>query len=190
MNPYIKQIESNNNLLYIKMQVQDLQIISTCIIVFATCVLAFSNLFMTNYKNNKDIDKFVLWSAGRINELEKENNELRVKLSKIKKPLSEFQEQIQKFNQEIEDIENIKNKEQVEEENEEEEEEEVDDVSEDSEDETDDGDDDDDDGDDDDEVTDDHKRESSDEESNKVPVGNTVSYRYKLRNTIRPNFTE
>ena len=147
------------------MQVQDLQLITVCIIGFAMCVSVLSNLFITSHRNNKDVE--------RIRELEEENYELRVKLAKLKKPLSELQEQIQKFNQAVEDIE-----EKVDDDVSEDSEEEFEEESKESEESDDDGDDD---------VTD-NKKESSEEETCKVPNENTVTYRYKLRSTTRPTF--
>lgn len=157
------------------MQIQDIQLLTVCVIGFTMCITVFSNLILSTYRNNKDVE--------RIKELEEENYDLKVKLAKIKKPLTELQEQIQKFNQTVQSIENDEEEcececdcdDDVSEESDE-------DFEEDSE-----SDDSDDDGDD--EVTDDNAKESSDKESNKAKE-NIVTYRYKLRSILRPVFME
>ncbi len=160
---------------YTKMQIQDIQLITVCVIGFTMCITVFSNLILSTYRNNKDVE--------RIRELEEENHELKVKLAKIKRPLTELQEQIQKFNQTVESIENDEYEcdcdcecdDDVSEESDEDFEEDTESSD------SDDGDD---------EVTDDNeKKESSDEETNKAKE-NMVTYRYKLRSVLRPVFVE
>ncbi len=159
------------------MQIQDIQLITVCVIGFTMCITVFSNLILSTYRNNKDVE--------RIRELEEENHELKVKLAKIKRPLTELQEQIQKFNQTVESIENDEYEcdcdcdcecdDDVSEESDEDFEEDTESSD------SDDGDD---------EVTDDNeKKESSDEETNKAKE-NMVTYRYKLRSVLRPVFVE